>query len=75
VVPQSVRVRRLALMRQTKEVKQLNNVKALEISYFFLEFEIRMILQGRFNVAQFARKKQQHFWKLHARGGKLNGAS
>ncbi|WP_172460176.1 hypothetical protein [Priestia endophytica] len=53
----------------------MNNVKASELSSFFLEFEIRMVLQGRFNVAQFAREKQQHFWKLHARGGKVNGAS
>lgn len=41
----------------------------LELSNFFIRFEISMLLKGRTKVAEFARKQHEYYWNLFIKGG------
>lgn len=41
----------------------------LELSNFFIRYEMNMVLKGRLKVAEFARKQHERYWNLYLKGG------
>jgi Hypothetical protein Yqai len=54
----------------TKGGKQImSNMQALEVPNFFCLFEAKMLVDGRSNLANFAKKQRTRYWQAYLKGG------
>jgi predicted Ser/Thr protein kinase len=47
----------------------VTSTQALEVSNFFCLFEAKMLVDGRSNLANFAKKQRTRYWQAYLKGG------